>query len=280
MGQEGMHLSKSIDNLWGYVGALNSLAPVYLEIGDIAEALGSLNEAIQMAKQADMLPLVYFGMPFLALAYLTAGAFEKATQLANELYEKRATLIRVYLHTSLALSAQVMIQTDRLSLAQRMLAEAFEVIDLNGPLQISTLVIVTDAQLQLALKNPHAVLRRMNPLVNGLRQAGLRRYLPESLWLQAKALIALDQPKQAHEILQEARDVAQKTGARRTLWQILTSQAEVEAVLGKEAEAGALIDQAREVISYIADHTGSSELHSSFLARPDVRNALSSPQRD
>ncbi|MFQ5593143.1 MAG: hypothetical protein ACE5HA_03240 [Anaerolineae bacterium] len=75
----------------------------------------------------------------------------------------------------------------------------------------------------------------------------------------------------------EARAEAEAMGARRMLWQILAALAEIEGQRGRMAEAENLRAQAREVIAFIADHTGTSELRASFLAQPEVHAVLEEP---
>lgn len=121
MGREGKRLGQTIGSIWGQAGALNSMAVAYVEKGDLGMAIGSLTEARRLAKEADMHPLIYFGLSYLALAYLTAGAFERADRVANQLYAERDSLIQVYLRTSMAVSAEVKIRMGHLELAGRIL---------------------------------------------------------------------------------------------------------------------------------------------------------------
>jgi hypothetical protein len=89
-------------------------------------------------------------------------------------------------------------------------------------------------------------------------------------------LLALEETEQARQVLREARSVAEETGARRFLWQILADLAEIEALLGNVSEVESMRGRTREIVAYIAEHTGSANLPASFLALPEVRAVLNS----
>jgi hypothetical protein len=135
-------------------------------------------------------------------------------------------------------------------------------------------LLLADAYLQLAQENPQRGLERMDYLIGRMRQAGVRQYMPEGLWLQGKALLALDEPGSARAALLDARKVARETGARRNLWQILWELSQLETAAGNLSDASLYKQQAQEIVTYIADHTGSEELRSSFLSLPEVMSVL------
>ena len=95
--------------------------------------------------------------------------------------------------------------------------------------------------------------------------------MPEALWLQGKALLALNKPEQAQQAFLEAQAIAGETEARRMLWLILWKLSQLEAATGNTDEAERLRRQARKIVAYIADHAGSAELRTSFLALPEVQ---------
>ena len=82
------------------------------------------------------------------------------------------------------------------------------------------------------------------------------------------------QVEAARSALLEARAAAEEKGERTMLWQILATLSDLERKSGHEAEAEKLRDQAREIIDYIADHAGTDELRSAFLAQPAVVRVL------
>jgi hypothetical protein len=107
-----------------------------------------------------------------------------------------------------------------------------------------------------------------------MRRAGIRRYLPEGLWLQGKALLALNEPQSGHAAFLEARQVAEDTGAQPILWQVLWELSQLATAAGNTSDAIGFKQQAQKIITYIADHTGSEELRVSFLSMPEVESVL------
>lgn len=92
-----------------------------------------------------------------------------------------------------------------------------------------------------------------------MRRAGIRQYLPEALWLQGKALLALSELDLARDIFLEARRVGQETEARRLLWQILRELSTLEMAAGNAADANLYREQVQAVVAYVANHAGSDE---------------------
>jgi hypothetical protein len=109
-----------------------------------------------------------------------------------------------------------------------------------------------------------------------LDKTGMRFLLPDAYYFMGRALWALEKPEAAYEAMVMARTAAEDIGARRILYQILDALAEMESTRGNETEAAALKEDAHEVVSFIADHTGSEELRASFLALPEVQAVLGS----
>jgi tetratricopeptide (TPR) repeat protein len=274
MGREGKRLGQSIGSVWGQAGALNSMAVAYLEKAEIERAMRSMREARRLAKEADMQPLIFFSLPYLTLAELTVGNFEQADRYANQLYDERDSLIHVYRPMSLAVCAEVKIRLGQLDMAQRILAEANEGLELDGPLFGLTRLLLTNAYLQLALDNPRRGLEHIEYMVGRMRQTAVHHYLPEGLFLQGKILSALDEPESARDAFLEARKVAEDTGVRRYLWQILWELSQLETATGNASNAGRYRRQAQGIVATIADQTGSEELRTSFLSLPEVQSVL------
>lgn len=270
MAREGKRLGESIDSLWGYAGASSSIAVVYLEQGEIGRAIGDLTEVSRRAKAADVLSIVYFGLPYLVLAYLTSGSFEQADQFANELYAERDALVAAFRGRSLAIGAEVKVRTGQLELARRILAEAFDSLEQGATLFDAARLSLADAYLQLALDRPQRALERMESLIGRMRQAGARLYLPEALFVHGIALLALNEPESARDVFMEAKRVGEKTGAQRMLWQILWELSRLETSAGNSSDAILYRAQAQEIVGVIAGHSP-PDVRASFLALPEVR---------
>ncbi len=168
--------------------------------------------------------------------------------------------------------AQVKVARDELEAARRMVEQASEGLDIEKQaIYLFAPVLLAEAQLQLALSQPGDAVARLEYLIGRLRRAEVRSYLPETLWLQGKALLALEQAEQARQSFLEGQKVAAETGARRMGWPILWELSQLEAAAGNTDAAQQYRQQAQEIVTYISDHTGSNELRASFLALPEVQ---------
>jgi tetratricopeptide (TPR) repeat protein len=112
---------------------------------------------------------------------------------------------------------------------------------------------------------------RILAVTDDLRQFGARTYIPQALYLQAQALLALGQDDAARDVLQEACVEAEAIGSRRTLWSILFALSQPHT---DPSEAERLRQQAQEIIQSIADHIGNPELRASFLNLPHVQEVF------
>ncbi len=102
----------------------------------------------------------------------------------------------------------------------------------------------------------------------------MQLYLPEGLFLQGKALLALNEPELGWAAFLEAKKVSQNTGARRMQWQVLWEMSQLESAAGNASDAALYRQQAQEIITYIAGHSGSEKLRKSFLSLPEVQSVL------
>jgi len=274
--QEARRLSQTIGNLWNDIGSLWNMGLVYLEQGKLGQAIGVMEEAVRRGTEADQPALTHGFSRYLILAYLTVGYLNQAGQLANDLYAKQDSLIKIYLPDQMGVIAQLKIVQGDLVGAERIIDEAYQQADIDSlSILLAQRIFIADAHLHLALGKPEDVLERMEYLTHRARSAGIRFYFPEVLWLLGKVLSALNKPGPAREVLREGLTVAEETIARRVWWPILWELSQLERAAGNTAEAERLRQQAREIVAYIADHAGSNELSASFLALPEVRAILS-----
>lgn len=153
-----------------------------------------------------------------------------------------------------------------LAVAQMLLAEALRHLpEDGGSINVNGSLISAEVQLHLASGQYEAALERIDPLIDLAQRSSLRLYLPETLWLQAKAYLALSQPDRPRPLLTEARDMAEEYEMRVALWPVLVTLMEMEDAQGNEAAAAAHRRRARVVTSYIAGHAGDDHLRATFL---------------
>jgi predicted ATPase/DNA-binding SARP family transcriptional activator len=275
-GREALRLSQEIGNALHHYMALLFMGDVHRLQGRLGQALIHFDKAAAVSKESGDDRLLWGHHLYRLPVYLSGGALEKAEQLAGLLYANREKAKLIFQNYLLATIARTKIALGKLREGEAVLKQVFPTPDREVPFSFSIVpAIVADGQLQLALGNPEDALGRTGDVIQQLNQAGGRFYLAELLWLQGKAYLALEKCEQAMAALKEAKAVAEDTGERPILWQILAMLSELERMNGDELEAEKLRWQSQEIVSYIAENAGSNTLRDSFLAQPGVARVLS-----
>jgi predicted ATPase/DNA-binding SARP family transcriptional activator len=274
-GSEAVHLSQSIGNALHHYMALLLMGETHGVQGRLGQAFACFEKAAAISEESGDERLLWGHHFYRLLAYLSGGALEQAEQLADQLYTSREEDKPIFQHYLLANIAWTKIALGKLREGQAVLEQAFSSLDRESPFSFATVpLMVADAHLQLALGNPEGAVDRTGDVIHQLNQAGGRFYLAELLWLQSRAWLALENSGKAREALMEAKAVAEDTGERTILWQILATLGDLEGMSGNQAEAERLRREAREIVNYIAENAGSDALRDSFLAQPAVARVL------
>jgi len=244
--------------------------------GRLGQALILLERAAAFGAESGDDRLLWGHLLYQIPVYLIAGDLEQAAQIADQLYEFRQDTNLIFQNLLLATVASAKVALGKFQEGEAILSLAFSTFDQGAPFSFGNLpLLVVDGRLQLALGNPAGTLERTEDVISPLIQAGSRYYLVELLWLQGQAWLALEKSEQAKKALKQAKAVAEDTGERSVLWQILVTLSDLENMRGNQQEAQGLRCQAREIIHYIAENAGSDGLRDSFLSQPAVRRILS-----
>jgi tetratricopeptide (TPR) repeat protein len=272
----GMDISRSTGDLWNQARASCYMAACYLEQGEYEQALASLTEGIRLGEETHLISITSMSYRFLIRTYLAVGVLEMAEKAADKLYALCNSNVFMFRIIALGTIALAKVACGKGQETQRILDEVYAEIEIEKqPVILIGFVLLADINLQLALGKHKRALERAHYLSERARQSGERLYLPEALWLQGKAFVALAQPEQAHQVLKEAQAIVEETGARRIGWHVLWELSRLEAAFNRPDAARHYRQQARKVVQYIADHAGSGELQASFLALPEVDELLS-----
>jgi DNA-binding SARP family transcriptional activator/predicted ATPase len=274
-GPEALRLSQSIGNPMHQDMALLLMGDIHCLQGQLDQAFVNFEAAMAIDEDGDNSLLSQAHYANFIPAYLLAGALDQAEQLADKLYAMRENFLPVFRTQYFVNIARVKIALGKLQESEAILKRAFNDFKSTGASSFAlAALLVTDAYLQSAMGNLQGALDQTEEAIRRLRQAGGRVYLAEALWFQGRTYLSLGKIEQAEEILIQAKMIAEQTGERSILWQILGTYSEMERKRGNEGEAEKLRRQAQEIINYIAEHTGSEKLRGSFVARADVRRLL------
>lgn len=275
--EEASRISQSIGNVWGHAGSLHSSSYVYLEYGKPGQAIEALKEGIHLSEQAGLSVNLPFGRAALGWVYSTLGVFEPGMALCRQARVEAVDLPPAVRPWVLAMLALVEILTGNLAEAEATIQESEIGLKMEN-LTYPTSAFVLLAKVQLGLASRGDTLQdiaHLDDQVAYLKNAGVRTFLPDALYLKSKALLAEGRAEEAREGLAQARAKAQAIGSQRSLWQILFALSQLEVQLGRTDAAQKLRGQAQEVVEFIADHAGTSELRASFLNLPEVQAVLS-----
>jgi len=274
-GSQGLRLSQEIGNALHQYMALLFMGDIHRLQGRLGQALIHFDQAAAVSEESGDDRLLWGHHFYRVPVYLLGGALEQAEQLADQLYASYLEDKPIFQHYLLANIAWTEIALGKLREGEDVLERAFSSLDLEAPFSFATVpLMVADAHLQLALGNPESALDRTGNVIHQLNKAGGRFYLAELYWLQGKAQLALEGTSQAKEAFLQAKMVAEETGERTILWQILASLSDLERMRGNELEAENLRRQAREIVCYIAENAGSDALRDSFMVQPAVAQVL------
>ncbi len=116
-------------------------------------------------------------------------------------------------------------------------------------------VLITECRLALAQSDFERVGRVSEQLLSILRGAGVRVFVSDVLYSQGRMLLGCGRAEEAHNILEQARTMAEATGERLSLLKILSTLAEVEEKLGDTGSAQTWTSQARALAEQLIRDT-------------------------
>lgn len=265
---EGYQISHAIGNSWNEIVAVANRGYGNLQMGNYDEAINHIQEAVQLANKAGLFPWLPY---YLINVYINAGDLDKAEQIADELLPIVDDIVSIYRPIALSYIAQVKCLNGNVEQAEQVVSRIYQNSNVEAlSVFVAPLVYLTDAYLQLALRNPEKALERTESLMKRLHRAAAHGYEPECLWLKGRALLAMEDIERARQTLIEARNIATHIGCRRILWRILVELGNIAERGGQMDEVQAVRTEAREIIMYIADHCGSAEMRTAFLSMAGV----------
>ncbi len=278
---EALQISESISNFWGQGGSHFSLAPIYGERGEYAEAANALDWGSELSEKANFAAFPMFIQTLKGWIYGLSGDIEGAFELiepaleaSNEIFDARPI--------ARAIAAHLYLLKGDLPGAAKAIEDLKEFVAFINEWEVFSgyarpyLVLVKEimGEVALASQDFQEALTMTDDTLTKMSAVGMRVYTPELLGLKGRAFIGLGRTDEAREVLQEALSEAERQGSRRSLWTILFALSQLEQRLGNSTEAESLRKRAREVVEYIADHVGSPERREMFFKLPAIQEAM------
>ena len=293
MAEEGLRISRSIDNLWGQAHSLSTLGPLYLEGGQFAPAMKALTESIPLAEAANFVEPQVVARTFLASLYGLFGQVERGLEMAQVGLERAGEmaisiyvlLVQIRLHLQ---EGNLAGASETLEAAQAKIEQAFgpEPTDLQLPEEYP-LLNGLEAEIALAEGAYDRALSLPDHALSLIGDSGGASFVADLLRLKGEALLGQGRIDEAYLAFSQARIKAEQAHSKRNIWQILYvlslpwtrwktlfALSQIEAQRGNLSAAANFRTGAAAIIRELADQAGSSELRASFLAMPTVSAVL------
>ncbi len=267
-------ISQSINNLWGQATSRLIVGNVYLERGQVGQAVSIMEQGIELADQCGHLIVLVATRTDLAWLYGSMGALEQAQALLSQAHTCAATIPTLQPLT-LAMQARLLLRSGASTTARTALAEHQGMSGRGANNSLAMIYMaLTAAEIALEQHDYREAIASMDQLIEGLEQHHIRSFIYEARYLKGLALLESDTIDAAYAVLQAAHAEAEALEARRMCWQILVALSRCEAARGNHASALSLRQQARNLATFMAEAIDRPALQEAFLGLPAVRDLL------
>ncbi len=275
---EAYEISTRIDNIWGQAYSRYVIGWVDFDRGDVDLALSRFEGSIKDSQAANFFIGEVLSSNFLATIYSELGNFELAQGALYRLYDhsiENSHLAKTFLSGAKLLAY---VKTGNLVEARRILEDEKIVID-EAPFLGKHYYFLSQCYISLAEKKFKNAQKTAQKYLNLFQSTGIEYLSPELL-----LIIGISQSNQhryakAKKSLEQAYQIAESLGSRRTLWQIDYQLGLLSARQGDQIEADRYHQKAKANLDYIVDHISDDEIRESFLAKPDVLEVFEAKQR-
>jgi tetratricopeptide (TPR) repeat protein len=268
LSDEAYQISAAHNNLWGQSFSRVTVCWAYWELGQPNQAMTMANESVRLGKLAGFIASQVIGGGNQAAIYGNLGALEQGLEMARQAVTVAETHFPHFRCHPLGILTQLHLLAGNLAEAEAVAEQGKK--DPYGDAHPAWNMRINLAEVELALKQGdyERTIAVADDWLPRLRQNNLGGFTPAMLHLKSQALLALGRVEAAREGLLEARDIAEATGSRATLWPILFTLSRLEP---NPTEAQRLHRQARDIVETIANRIGATDLQASFLNLPNVR---------
>ncbi|HLO16750.1 MAG TPA: tetratricopeptide repeat protein, partial [Anaerolineales bacterium] len=268
--QQALQLSEKIENLWGQSYDRMLMSFVLLEKGQIGQGIQLAEQSIRLADDAGLIASSIGLRSELAWMYAYCGALEKGLNIVEQALQvaeakqpawkafPQAAKIRMYLLVGDVRSAQ--------QSAGDTLLEPISI-----PYARYTIFLcLANIELAVSRGDHELAISLVEDLLNEVFSL-THVDIPDVLRWKAQALRELGRINEAHQVLSEARALAEESGSDLHLWLVLANLADTNSKLGNHEEAEANREEARRIVNQIAESLREVGLRQSFLNQPRVR---------
>lgn len=276
-GEEALKISRSIGNLWGQTYSLSTVGMVYWACGEPGRAIESMEETLRLSDLSGYLIPQVITRADLAIVYAKLGATSQGIQFAERALEFAVAHYAALSPYAAASLIQTLLLAGKLDKAASLM-KSYQGTEHNYDPLFSAFITFGSLHLSMAQNDYAGVLNLAQAFLNQIRTSEMRLFIPETLFILARAQRELGQAQAAGESLEQGRAEAETLGAPWDLWQILIALAELERARGNALTAEAYREEAQGIIAHIAERLPQPSLRNSFLATAHVRKVIGGGQ--
>ena len=273
LAKEALQISRQTRNNWGIAYALGNIGQIFMETGEVDEALASWEECLEAARRANFTTPQVLIRAYQAFAYAYLGDIDRAFQILGEI---EPTLHELNLSSFFMISELGRVQLNLLAgntdvaletlpeMGERFKLARFEPIVFNLLINTQIMLLLLHGQYEEALDE-------IDEALNLVEQNGLVFLKSDFQLLKAKALSGNGRLEEAAEILDDAAGLVRSFNAKKKLLPILAQQVGVERLLGHNKAVENALEEGQEIISFFIQHMGDSDLRQKFLQTETVQ---------
>jgi predicted ATPase len=261
--EECYQISSSIKEVWNQASARMLECLVWFGHGEIDQALGALEEAIQLASGWNQNYTTWY-RAIQCRIFGELGAIATGTQLYQTYRVANPDVPHAPMRTDMLVSYALF----EIASGQPDTATAtLDSCEPDAP-PWEAEVRLAKCRLAMAREDFTNAAADADAAIGLMRQYTLVQFLPEALYLKGKCQYVQGDISAAKSTLGQARNEAEHLGLRRIQWQILALLAQLE----PDTELSeALKAEAIEIVKYIAGHITSESLRNAFVHSAELR---------
>jgi predicted ATPase/class 3 adenylate cyclase len=270
---EAYNITSRIGNAWGQGFSLGMRGIVRMYKGEIGLAFDDLTIALVKAREGNFMGGQLFIHAAFAQIYQEAGLLETAIEHAKKGIQIGREFIPQFLGLGLARLVLIQIAMGQVDAAVETFESNLEFME-NDNIVVVNDIMISKAELALARKEYDQVIKMLTAIEEVYTKNGNWGFLPDAQYIHARALLAIGELDEAHQLITAAVSLVRRIGMRLNLWRYLTIQVEIEQRASASEEHPSLWHEIQTELEFLAENISQEDLRRSFLDLPPVQAAL------
>jgi tetratricopeptide (TPR) repeat protein len=273
LASEAHSITSRIGNAWGQGFSLGMRGIVRIYKGELGLAFDDLTIALVKAREGNFMGGQLFIHTAFAQIYQEVGLLETAIEHAKKGIQIGREFIPQFLGLGLARLVLIQIAMGQVDAAVETFESNLEFME-NDNIVVVNDIMISKAELALARKEYDQVIKMLTAIEEVYTKNGNWGFLPDAQYIHARALLAIGELDEAHQLITEAVSLVRRIGIRLNLWRYLTTQVEIEQRATASEGHPSLWHEIQTELEFLAENISQDDLRRSFLALPSIQTAL------